>query len=107
MPRLMGSVLAAVLLAALGQGCSRSDPPPTDVALASERPAKAEKESKKTGKKEEETPNTPEAAARACKSDTERKGIGSVIGILSRFRKGAAEEDYRACMKARGFEVKS
>jgi hypothetical protein len=38
--------------------------------------------------------------------ETKRKGIASVIGIVSRLRKGDADEDYVACMKARGYEVK-
>jgi hypothetical protein len=42
----------------------------------------------------------------ACKEETERKGIGSVLGIMSRLRKGSADEDYIACMKARGYEAK-
>jgi hypothetical protein len=50
--------------------------------------------------------NTLEAAEKACKEETERKGIGSVIGIMSRLRRRSADEDYVACMKARGYEVK-
>jgi hypothetical protein len=109
-------MLAAILLAASSQGCSRSEPPPTDVAVASEPPAKAWKtgnKARKTGKKagketaKKETANTLEAAEKACKEETKRKGIASVVGIFSRLRPGSADEDYRACMKGRGFEVKS
>ena len=56
--------------------------------------------------KAKESGNTLEAAETACKEETETKGIGSVVAILSRFRKGSADEDYLACMKARGYEVK-
>lgn len=96
MARLRGSVLAACLLGALAQGCSRTMPAPKDVALTSHSPAKAE-----------ETANTFEAAQRACKEETKRKGIASVVGIFSRLRPGSADQDYLACMKARGFEGKS
>jgi hypothetical protein len=101
MLRLRGSVLAAGLLAALSQGCSQTQPAPKDTALASQRPAKTDETAKK------ETANTLEAAEKACKEDTKRKGIASVVGIFSRLRPGSADEDYRACMKGRGFEVKS
>ena len=93
MARLRGSVLAACLLAALAQGCSA--PAPKDVTLTNRYPAKAE-----------ETGNTLEAAERACKEETKRKGIASIVGIFSRLRPGSADEDYIACMKARGYEVK-
>ena len=60
-----------------------------------QRPAKAE-----------EAGNTLEAAEPACKEETKQKGINSVVNIFSRLRKGSADEDYVACMKARGYEVK-
>jgi hypothetical protein len=44
---------------------------------------------------------------RACKVETKRKGMASIVGIFSRLRPGSADADYLACMKARGYEVKS
>jgi hypothetical protein len=44
---------------------------------------------------------------RACKVETKRKGMASIVGIFSRLRRGSADADYLACMKARGYEVKS
>jgi hypothetical protein len=76
-------------------GCSLSQPAPRDFTLVDQRSAKAE-----------EAGNSLEEAEKACKEETERKGIGSVIGLMSRLRKGAADEDYVACMKGRGYEVK-
>jgi hypothetical protein len=88
-------VLGACLLAVLAQGCSVADPKPQDFTLTGQREAKAA-----------EAGNTLEAAELACKTETKRKGLASVVGIFSRLRQGAADEDYSACMKARGFEVK-
>jgi hypothetical protein len=82
-------------MAALAQGCSQVEPKPRDFALTGQREAKAE-----------EAGNTLEAAETACREETKRKGIASIVGIFSRFRQGSAEEDYVECMKARGFEVK-
>jgi hypothetical protein len=75
-------------------GCSLSETPPRDFTLVGQRPVKAE-----------ESGNSLEAAETACKGETKKKGIASVLGIVSRLRKGAADEDYIACMKARGYEV--
>ena len=86
---------AAFLIAMPGSGCSLSDPAPRNFTLVDQRPAKAE-----------EASNTLEQAEAACKEETKRKGIASVIGIVSRLRKGDADEDYVACMKTRGYEVK-
>jgi hypothetical protein len=82
-------------LVALGPACSRLEPKPQDTALAAPRSAKPE-----------ETGNARQAAEEACKAETKRRGIASLIGIVSRLRSGAAEEDYVACMKQRGYEVK-
>lgn len=86
---------AACLIAMPASGCSLSDPAPRDFTLVDQRPAKTE-----------EAGNSLKAAEEACKAQTKQKGIASVIGIVSRLRKGAADEDYVACMKARGYEVK-
>jgi hypothetical protein len=88
-------VLVACLLGALASACSRAEPAPKDFTLVDQRPAKAE-----------ETGNTLAAAQLACKEETKRKGITSVVAIFSRLRKGSADEDYIACMKARGYDVK-
>jgi len=85
----------AFLLGTLASACSHAEPTPKDFTLVDQRPAKAE-----------ETGNTLEKAELACKGETKRKGITSVVAIFSRFRKGSADEDYIACMKARGYEVK-
>lgn len=89
-------MLAACLLAVLAPGCSQSQPSPKDFTLVSQSPAKAK-----------EAKNTLEAAERACKSETTRKGMASIVGIFSRLRPGSVDEDYVACMKGRGYEVKS
>ena len=87
-------MLVACLLGTLASACSQAEPTPKDFTLI-QRPAKAE-----------EAGNTLAAAELACKAETKKKGIGSVVAIFSRFRKGSADEDYIACMKARGYEVK-
>ena len=94
MARVEGAVLAACLLGTL-PGCSLSDPVPRDFTLVDQRPAKAK-----------EAGNTLELATAACKKETKNKGIASVTAIFSRFRKGSADADYVACMKARGYGVK-
>jgi hypothetical protein len=86
--------LAFCLLGALLPGCSLSEPAPRNFTQIDQRPAKAV-----------EAKNTLQQAEQACKEQTEKKGIASVTAIFSRFRKGSADEDYIACMKARGFEV--
>ena len=93
MPSLRVILFAVGLVAALAQGCSRLDPKPKDVTLSG-APGTAEEADKR------------KAAELACKEETRRKGIASLVGIFSRFRQGSAEEDYLACMKGRGFEVK-
>lgn len=87
-------MLVVCLLGTLASACSHAEPTPKDFILV-QRPAKAE-----------EADNTLEKAELACKEETKRKGITSVVAIFSRFRKGSADEDYIACMKARGYEVK-
>lgn len=95
MSRVKLAMLAACLFGALASGCSPAEPAPKDFTLVDQRPAKAE-----------EAGNTLQAAELACKDETKRKGIASVVGIFSRLRKGSIDEDYIACMKARGYEVK-
>lgn len=86
--------LAACLAAFAASGCNLSENAPRDFTLVDQRPGKAE-----------ESGNTLQAAEAACKAEAKTKGVGSVFGIISRLRKGAADEDYVACMKARGYEV--
>jgi hypothetical protein len=95
MSRAKLSALAVCLTAIAASGCSLTQPAQRDFTLVNQREAKAE-----------ETGNTLEAAEKACKEETEKKGIASVLGIVSRLRKGSADEAYIACMKARGYEVK-
>ena len=95
MSRVRPAVLVACLLGTLASACSHAEPTPKDFTLVDQRPAKAE-----------EAGNTLEKAELACKEETKSKGIASVVSIFSRFRKGSADEDYIACMKARGYEVK-
>ncbi len=94
MSRVKPAILAMCLCGPL-LACSLSEPAPKDFTLVSQSAAKAK-----------ETGNTLEEAEKDCKTETRRKGIASVVNILSRFRKGSADEDYVACMKARGYEVK-
>jgi hypothetical protein len=96
MKRARPSLLAACLLSVMASACSQTGSLPKDFTLVDQRADQAK-----------ETGNTLEAAERICKTETTRKGIGSIAGIFSRLRKGAAEEDYGACMKRRGYEVKS
>lgn len=84
--------LIAVLLLA---GCSHPDLPPTGTATAT--PAVTSGDNKDA--------NAQEAATKACKEETEKKGFSSVLGIFSRLRRGSTEEQFAACMKKRGFEV--
>jgi hypothetical protein len=94
MAKTRNAVLAFCLLGVLLPGCSVTQPAPRNFVQVDQRPAKAK-----------EAGNTLKAAEDACKADTEHKGIASISGILSRFRKGSADEDYIACMKQRGFEI--
>jgi hypothetical protein len=87
--------LAFGLLGALLSGCSLTQPEPRNFTQVDQRPAKAQ-----------ETNNTLKQAEADCKAETEKKGIASITAIFSHFRKGAADEDYVACMKDRGFEVR-
>ncbi len=89
------AVLAACLLGALVAGCSLTQPKPKDFVLVDQRPAKAK-----------ESGNTLEAAELACREEAKSKGTSSLLGIFSRLRRGSADEDYVACMKGRGYEVK-
>lgn len=95
MSRAKLSAFAVCLTAIAASGCSLTQSAKRDFTLVNEREAKAE-----------ETGDTLEAAEKACKEETEREGIASVLGIVSRLRKGSADEAYVACMKARGYEVK-
>jgi hypothetical protein len=94
MPKL-GLPLLACLLAPLVPACSQLEPKPRDFTLAAQRPAKAEEAGKALA-----------AAELGCKEETRRKGIASVVSIFSRLRKGDADEDYIACMRRRGYEIK-
>ena len=95
MSRVGSAVLAVCLLGTLLSACSLAEPKPKNFTLVDQRPAKAE-----------EAGNTIEAAQLACKEETKQKGIKSVVNIFSRLRQGSADEDYVACMKRRGYEVK-
>ena len=95
MSRINLLAFVACLTAIAASGCSLSNPAPRNFTLVDQRPAKAE-----------ETGNSLEEAEAACKEETQRKGLASVIGIVSRLRKGSADEAYVACMKTRGYEVK-
>ena len=95
MSRAKLSAFALCLIAIAGSGCSMTQPAKRDFTLVNQREAKAE-----------EAGNSLEETEKACKEETERKGIGSVLGIMSRLRRGSADEDYVACMKARGYEIK-
>jgi hypothetical protein len=95
MSRVKFSACALCLIAIAASGCSLTQPANRDFTLVNQREAKAE-----------ETGNSLEEAEKACKTETERKGIGSVLGIMSRLRRGSADEAYVACMKGRGYEVK-
>ena len=95
MSRAKLSAFAVCLIAIAASGCSLTQPAKRDFTLVNQREAKAE-----------ETGNSLEEAEKACKEETEGKGIGSVLGIMSRLRRSSADEDYVACMKARGYEVK-
>ena len=88
------ALIAALLLLA---GCSHPDLPPTGTATAT--PAVASGDNKDA--------KAQEAATKACKEETEKKGFSSVLGIFSRLRRGSTEEQFAACMKNRGFEVLS
>jgi len=92
----LGSVLAALCLAALLQDCSQAEPTAKDFTLVSQTRARAE-----------ESGNTLEIAEKECRQETKKRGIASIVAIFSRLRPGAADEAYIACMKQRGYEVKS
>lgn len=125
MSRVQLAVLAAVLLGAALPACSLSQPASKDFVLVDKHAAENDAPASSSppgnwGKIGQAAPekgvsekgagrgaaNSLQAAELACKAETERKGIGSLVGIFSRLRKGSADEDYVACMKARGYEVK-
>jgi hypothetical protein len=95
MVRATAPLAALLALIVALQGCSRSEPAPGAFTRVTGAPA---------GKTDADK---LKAAEIACREETKRKGIASVVGILSRLRPGSSEEDYIACMKARGYEVKS
>jgi hypothetical protein len=95
MPKRNRGLLVAYFAALLGFGCSQTQPTPRDFTLVDQRPAKAL-----------ETHNTLAEAETACKQQTETQGMKSIKAIFSHLRKGAADADYIACMKERGYEVK-
>jgi hypothetical protein len=87
------ALLAALMLLA---GCSHQELPPV-ASTPSATPASA------TATKVDAEAH--EAAIKACKEETEKKGFGSVLGIFSRLRPGSSEANYTACMKKRGYEA--
>ncbi len=96
MRKAKGIALGVCLLGATLQGCSLAEPAPREFTpISTQRPAKAA-----------EAGNTLAEAEAACKAEAEAKGKATLIAIFSRLRQGAADEDYVACMKQRGFEVK-
>jgi hypothetical protein len=92
---LAGALAACLPLAALLAACSQSAPPPRDFILVGQPQAKAE-----------EAGNTLDVATLACKEETDKKGIKSITAIFSRLRPGQSEQDYIACMRERGYEVR-
>ena len=88
------ALLAVGVIGALLPGCSLPQPSAHNFTQLDQRPAKAQEEN-----------NTLAQAEAACNDDTDKKGIANIVAIFSRFRKGAADEDYIACMQDRGFEV--
>lgn len=50
--------------------------------------------------------DTLEVVQLACEEEAKSKGTSSLLGIFSRLRKGSADQDYVACMKGHGYEVK-
>ena len=88
------ALIAALLLLA---GCSHPNLPPTATATPIATPAVA------SGDKPD--PKAYDAASKACKDETEKKGFSSIVGIFSRLRHGSTEEQFAACMKARGYQV--
>jgi len=95
MSRVKRAVLASCLLGPLLAACSQAKPAPKDFVLVDQRPAKAD-----------ESGNTLAKAEQLCTEEAKRKSIGSVVTIFTHLRKGSADDDYVACMKARGYEVK-
>ncbi|MGV1013477.1 MAG: hypothetical protein ACOYB4_00750 [Methyloceanibacter sp.] len=94
MPNVKGAMLATGLLAALLAACSRSEAPPG--GILAEQPAATD------GSK---MPDMRAAAAAACREETRSKGIRSVAAIFSRLRPGKVDEEFNACMRARGYEA--
>lgn len=94
MPWIKLALLASCLLGPPLLACSQTEPPSKDFVLVDQRPDKAK-----------ENGNSLEKAQRVCTEETKHKGTSSLLGIFTRLRKGSAEEDYIACMKARGYEV--
>ncbi len=128
MSRVKLAVLAACLLGPLVSACSQAEPLPRDFTLVNPHAAedagpvaegdKAEglqggkwkfgkaKGGKTKGAKGEGTAPTLESVEIACQAEAQRKGIASIAAIFSRLRKDPTEEEYLACMKTRGYEVK-
>lgn len=97
----------ACLIVVTVSGCSRSEPAPRDFVLADQRSAKARAAilADQQPAKGKDPAKALEDAKEACKYETGRKGIASIFGIVSRLREGSIDEDYVACMKARGYTV--
>jgi len=97
------AILAVSLCALLAQACSQLEPAPKEFTLVSQTADETKHQPGQTKNKE----GSLEAAEEECKEETKKKGIKSIAAIFSRLRPGSADQDYIACMKARGFEVKS
>jgi hypothetical protein len=83
------------LFASLLAGCSLSHTPPTQATpIATTEPAT-----------KASNPEGYKTASDTCHKETQKKGIGSILGIFSRLRPGAESADYTACMKRNGFEA--
>jgi hypothetical protein len=83
------------LLASVLAGCSLSHTPPVQATPIS-TPDAAPKAP---------DPAAYKAASDACHAEAQKKGIGSILGIFSHLRPGAANAEFIACMKRGGFEV--
>ncbi len=120
-------MLAIGLLGLQLSACSLSQPTPKDFVLVNPRAAedatppdtnspdnwsktgKAKGNKPKAGKEKEtktDSAHQLEAMEAACKNETKHKGTASMLAIFTRLRKGSADEDYVACMKNRGYDVK-
>jgi hypothetical protein len=91
--------VALIVTLLLLAGCSHPDLPPAETATATATATPAAASGDKPDAK------AYEAASKACKEETEKKGFASIVGIFSRLRRGSAEEQFAACMKKKGYEI--